>query len=284
MNTAHLLSTRSAPRWARLSLLTIASLVGLAGPAMAQITLYEGERFEGRNLSSERRLPNLERNGLGDGAGSAVVLSERWEVCEDTRFRDGCKVLRPGRYPSLGSMGINERIASARPLPANERVDEARYAPVAQAVYDARRRRNERLFEAQVSSVRAVMGPPEQRCWIERESLAPQQDRNNVPGAIAGALLGGILGHQVGGGSGRDIATVGGVVAGAAVGSRVGNNSRPDPNAPSRNVQRCEEVNNSAQIAHYEVNYSFRGQTHQIQTLTPPGATVTVNRLGEPRQ
>lgn len=284
MSTTHPLSRRLAPRWARLSSLMVASLVGLASPAMAQITLYEGERFEGRNLSSERRLPNLERNGMGNGAASAVVLSDRWEVCEDMRFRDDCKVLRPGRYPSLASMGINERIASVRPLAADARVDAARYAPVVESIYDARRRRNERLFEAQVSSVRAVMGPPEQRCWIERESLAPQQDRNNVPGAIAGALLGGILGHQVGGGSGRDIATVGGVVAGAAVGSRVGNNSRPDPNAPSRDVQRCAEVSNSAQIAHYEVNYSFRGQAHQIQTLTPPGATVTVNRLGEPRQ
>ena len=96
-----------------------ASLVALATPAMAQITLFEGERFEGRNLSSQRRLPDLERSGLRYGASSVVVQSERWEVCEDARFRDGCKVLRRGRYPSLASMGLNARVASARPLATN---------------------------------------------------------------------------------------------------------------------------------------------------------------------
>ena len=121
--------------------------------------------------------------------------------------------------------------------------------------------------------------------WTLRFAPQPQRDRsNNVPAALAGAVIGGILGHQVGGGSGRDIATVGGVVAGAAVGSRVGNNERSGDPQRSREVQRCAEVSNSAQIDHYEVNYTFRGQAHQIQTTTLPGATVTVNRQGEPRQ
>src|SRR6202162_3304363 len=39
------------------------------------------------------------------------------------------------------------------------------YAPPA---YDYRRRPNETLYEANVSSVRAVVGPPEQRCWVDR--------------------------------------------------------------------------------------------------------------------
>ena len=263
----------------------LAGLVALATPAMAQITLYEGERFEGRNLSSQRRLPDLERSGFGEGASSVVVQGERWEVCEDARFRDGCKVLRRGRYPSLASMGLNERVASVRPLAADVQVDAGRYAPEDMGYYDARRRRNERLYEAPVSAVRAVMGPPEQRCWMEREAIAPQQRErsNNVPAALAGAVIGGILGHQVGGGSGRDIATVGGVVAGAALGSRVGGNDRPEEPQHSRDVQRCANVGESAQIDHYEVSYSFRGQAHQMQSTTPPGATVTVNRQGEPR-
>jgi uncharacterized protein YcfJ len=266
--------------WTRVAL--IAGLVCLATPAMAQIVLYEGERFEGANLAAQRRMPDLERSGLRDGAASAVVQGERWEVCEDARFRDGCKVLRRGRYPSLASMGLNERVASVRPLAAHIQVDAQRYAPEAMAYYDAHRRRNERLYQAPVSAVRAVMGPPEQRCWMEREAIAPQRDRNNVPGALAGAVIGGILGHQVGGGSGRDIATVGGVVAGAALGSRVGGNGGEEQR--SREVQRCSNVSDSAPIDHYEVSYSFRGQAHQMQTTTPPGATVTVNRQGEPRQ
>jgi uncharacterized protein YcfJ len=266
-----------------LRLALVAGLVALATPVMAQITLFEGERFEGPNLSSQRRLPDLERSGLRYGASSVVVQSERWEVCEDARFRDGCKVLRRGRYPSPASMGLNERVASARPLAANVVVDGQRYAPEAMGFYDARRRRNERLYEAPVSSVRAVMGPPEQRCWMEREALAPQRDGSNLPAALAGAVIGGILGHQIGGGSGRDIATVGGAVAGAAVGSRVGGNDRPD-DGRTRDVQRCADVGGSGQLDHYEVAYSFRGQAHQMQTTTPPGATVTVNRQGEPRQ
>ncbi len=33
--------------------------------------------------------------------------------------------------------------------------------------YDYRRRENERLYEANVTYVRAVVGPPQQRCWVE---------------------------------------------------------------------------------------------------------------------
>ena len=42
------------------------------------------------------------------------------------------------------------------------------YAPPA---YDYRRRQNERVYEANVSYVRAVVGPPQQRCWVDREQV-----------------------------------------------------------------------------------------------------------------
>ncbi|WP_342133267.1 beta/gamma crystallin-related protein [Hydrogenophaga sp. OTU3427] len=281
MNTTTHPAGGHAPAWMRLALL--AGLMGCAAPTMAQITLYEAERFEGRSVSSQRRLPDLGRSGFQDGVSSVIVLDERWEVCEDARFRDRCKVLKRGRYPSVGAMGLTERVASARPVAANEQVDPQRYAPEAVGFYDARRRRDERLYQAPVSAVRAVMGPPEQRCWMEREAMGPQRDgNNNVPAALAGAVIGGILGHQIGGGTGRDIATVGGVVAGAAVGSRVGNDRPGD--GRTRDVQRCANVSETGPVDHYEVSYSFRGLAHQIQTTTPPGATVTVNRRGEPRQ
>jgi len=276
MNTA----IHAPPEWMRLALL--AGLVVMAAPTMAQINLYEGERFEGRSISSERRLPDLGRSGFQDGVSSVIVLDERWEVCEDARFRDRCKVLKRGRYPSLSAMGLNERVGSVRPVGANERVDPRRYGPGVVSFSEARRRRNDRLYQAPVSAVRAVMGPPEQRCWMEREAMGPQRDGNhNVPAALAGAVIGGILGHQIGGGTGRDIATVGGVMAGAAVGSRVGNDRQVE--GSTREVQRCANVSDTGPVDHYEVSYSFRGQTHQIQTISPPGATVTVNRQGEPR-
>ena len=104
-------------------------------------------------------------------------------------------------------------------------------------------------------------------------------DSNNVPAAIAGALIGGILGHQVGGGSGRDIATAGGVVAGAVVGSRMGSDGQM---GRMQDVQRCADVPNQ-QPDYWDVTYTFRGQEHRIQMAEPPGARVTVNRKGEPR-
>ena len=108
------------------------------------------------------------------------------------------------------------------------------YAPPA---YDYRRRQNERLYEANVSSVRAVVGPPEQRCWVERERV----DNNvNIPGAIVGGVIGGILGHQIGSGRGQDIATGIGAVGGAAVGANVGRGSAGP--VYSQNVRRCEYV------------------------------------------
>jgi len=43
------------------------------------------------------RSENFERYGFDERASSAVVSSERWEVCDDIRFRGRCVVLRPGR-------------------------------------------------------------------------------------------------------------------------------------------------------------------------------------------
>ena len=130
--------------------------------------------------------------------------------------------------------------------------------------------------------MRAVVGPPEQRCWVEREQVVQEQPRSNVPGAIAGALIGGILGHQVGGGAGKDLATVGGAIAGGAVGSQIGRNGNSQEPG-TRDVQRCNTVPSQAKPALWDVSYNFRGREHRLQMTSPPGATVTVNRQGEPR-
>ena len=68
------------------------------------------------------------------------------------------------------------------------RIDDDRYAPAPPvAVYDYRRRNNERLYEANVTSVRAVLGTPEQRCWVESEQIIEERRRVNVPGVIVTA-------------------------------------------------------------------------------------------------
>jgi uncharacterized protein YcfJ len=49
-------------------------------------------------------------------------------------------------------------------------------------------------------------------------------------------------------------------------------------------VQRCENVPGGAQPAFWDVSYNFRGQDHRAQMTSAPGATITVNDQGEPRQ
>ncbi len=251
-------------------------------PLPSQVTFYEAEGFQGRAFSTDKQVDDFSRTGFNDRASSVVVLGQRWEVCENSRFNGQCMVLNPGRYPSLAAMGINDRISSVRALEATARVEERRFAPAPAPVYDNRRRSEERIFEANVTSVRAVVGPPEQRCWMEREEVAATRGEPNVGGAVLGALVGGVLGHQVGGGVGKDIATVGGAVAGAAVGANVGRNNSGTP-ATTRDVQKCATRPSNAAPAFWDVSYNFRGVEHRIQMTSQPGPTIPVNAQGEPR-
>jgi uncharacterized protein YcfJ len=267
-----------------------ATALAFAAQASAQVTFYEQEGFQGRTYSTQQRVANLERSGFNNRASSVIVVGQRWQACEDMRFEGRCTVLRPGQYPSLTAMGLNDRISSVRPLAANERVADADYAPMPVVAQDFRRRRNERLYDADVTSARAVVGTPGQRCWIEREQVVqqqqqPQQQGNlNLPGAAVGAILGGILGHQVGGGTGKQIATVGGALGGAALGAQVGRNDNNDNRATvAQDVRRCDSNPAEATPSYWDVTYQFRGREHRVQMAKPPGRTVVVNGNGEPR-
>lgn len=183
---------------------------------------------------------------------------------------------------TLSALGL---VACASPYPVYEPQPVAQAYPVVSdppPSRDYRRRPNEVLYEAEVISVRAVMGPPEQRCWIEREAIAPQSQSPNLGGALVGAVIGGVIGHQIGGGSGRDLATAGGAVAGAVIGSNVGRD-RYGNVVNTQNVQRCSSSVPS-EPAYWDVIYRFRGVTHHAQMTSPPGRSMTVNRDGEPRE
>jgi uncharacterized protein YcfJ len=260
--------------------LAVAALAA-AAQASAQVTFYEHERFQGRAFTAQKQVANLDRAGFNDRASSLVVERDRWEVCENARFDGRCVILRPGRYASLAAMGLNDRISSVRAVAKSARVDDNRYGPAPVAAYDARRRSNERLYEATVTSVRAVVSEPQQRCWVEREQVGSDSRQANIPAAIAGAVIGGILGHQVGGGRGKDLATVGGAVGGAALGANIGR----DGGAPAygQDVQRCERASSQARPDYWDVTYNFRGSDHRVQLSAPPGPTLTVNAQGEPR-
>jgi uncharacterized protein YcfJ len=145
-----------------------------------------------------------------------------------------------------------------------------------------RRHNDERLYTADVTSVRAIMGQAEQRCWVEQQQVVQNDRRDpNVGGAIVGGVLGGILGHQIGGGRGQDVATVAGALGGAAVGSNVGRGDNGQV-VSSQDVQRCTSVPRE-RPDYYDVTYNFRGQEHHVQMSSPPGRTLEVNERGEPR-
>lgn len=242
----------------------------LPPPVPSRILIYERENFEGRTMAAEQSIENLNDSGFNNRVSSVVVVGDRWEACTDSGFRGRCVFLAPGRYPSLSALGLNNSISSFRTAP-----DPA----LAEQVQDYRRRGDERLFETPVSSVRAVYGQAEQRCWIEHDQTAPRRGAS-IGGGAVGALIGGILGHQVGGGSGKDIATVGGAIAGAVVGANVGRGSGSNPGP---DVQRCTTSATQAAPAYWDVVYVFRGLEHRVQMSVQPGATILVNSQGEPR-
>jgi uncharacterized protein YcfJ len=266
------------------SILAIGALI-FAAHASAQISFYEGEGFRGRVFSTRGEVANFDRTGFNDRASSVFVERGAWQICDDAYFRGHCEILRPGAYDSLAMMAMNNRISSVRPV-GSERIYEniapiPLPKPLPQPTYEYRRRPTERFYEVPIDTVRAVMGQPDRRCWVERQQVTEQGGDANVGGAIVGGIIGGVLGHQVGGGRGKDVATALGAIGGAAIGNNAGRNGYSS-NTYERDVRRCETVA-SGRPEYWDVSYEFRGVEHRVQMNTPPGRTITVNQRGEPR-
>jgi uncharacterized protein YcfJ len=254
------------------------SILALAASAKAQITFYEGEGFRGRAFTSNRQIGNFQRAGFNDRASSVIVERGLWEVCEAERFQGRCVFLRAGSYDSLSRMGMNDRVSSMRQVDTRRRSqwDNNGPEPMSAPNYDYRRRPNERVYQARVTSVRGIVGPEDRRCWVERSERHGRRGKSSS-GAIVGAILGGILGHEVGGrGRSGDVGTVGGAAAGAVIGANVGRDG-------DRNVRRCETVSDE-EPEYWEVTYDYNRVEHRVRMSSPPGATIAVNRNGEPRQ
>ena len=246
----------------------------------SQITFYENDGFQGRAFTADGAIEDFSRIGFNDRASSIDVRGDNWVVCEDARFGGRCVILQPGRYPSMSALGLNDRISSVRRADTNDRASDNRNVPI--AAYDYRRRGGEQTFEATVTSVRAVVGTPQQRCWVEREQISPNNANANLPAALAGAVIGGILGHQVGGGGGKDAATALGAIGGAAIGANVGRDGSGQQ-GDTQDVRRCDRPVGQVRPDYWDVTYEFRGREFHVQMVTPPGQTVTVNSEGEPR-
>jgi uncharacterized protein YcfJ len=110
-----------------------AAMVAVAAQASAQITFYEDEAFAGRSFSTEQPVSNFKRSGFNDRASSAIIVGNRWEICENADFGGRCVTLQPGRYASFAAMGLNDRVSSVRMVPGELRVDDNRRAPATES-------------------------------------------------------------------------------------------------------------------------------------------------------
>lgn len=172
-----------------LHLVLAATALALSAPAGAQISFYEHEGFRGRVHTTRGALDNFRGWDFNDRASSVVVEAGRWEVCEGVGFTGRCAVLLPGSYDRLSTMGLNDRLSSVRPAKGGADAPNEAPPPMRRPDYAWRQRPRERLFEVDVTSVRAVYGPPERRCWREPAGDDRAGDRDGGPG---------VLGHQRG--------------------------------------------------------------------------------------
>jgi len=99
----------------------------VAGNGVAQVTLFQDDGFQGRRFTANGPVENFANSGFNDEVSSIEVRGGPWQVCTDAYFRGQCVTLRPGNYPSIGSLGLNDKISSVRPLEQYGRGDERYY-------------------------------------------------------------------------------------------------------------------------------------------------------------
>lgn len=248
----------------------------------AQITFYEREGFRGRSFTTtSKSIDDFRGTGLNDRASSVIVDSGDWQVCEDVRFGGRCALLRPGSYESLSRLRLDDRISSVRRFDTRgRRADFFEPEPLASPSYEYRQRPGERVYEARVTSSRAVLRERERHCWVEREQVDERRDIHG--GAVAaGAIIGGIIGHQIG--KGGPAITAGGATAGALAGEHVARDRDDRDDRFERDVRHCE-TSVSGPPEYWDVTYVYNGVEHLVQMDAPPGRTIWVNGRGEPRQ
>jgi hypothetical protein len=102
----------------RRTLVAVAALASCVAASAAEITLFEHDNFGGQRFSANDVIQNLGNSGFNDRASSVVIREGAWQLCDDAYFRGRCVTLQPGRYASLGQMGLNDRVSSAREIGA----------------------------------------------------------------------------------------------------------------------------------------------------------------------
>ncbi len=256
--------------------------LAVATQAVAQVTFYEDEGFQGRSFTTQKQVGNFERYGFNDRASSVVVARDRWEVCDDARFGGRCVVLRPGRYASLAAMGLNDRVSSVRAVSRNARVDDGRYAPA----------RGRRLRFAPAQPRAPVRG--ERHVGAGRHGIARAAMLGRARAGGAGARRPQCSGGGRRGSDRRDSRPPGrGRARQRHRDGRRRGRWRGDGRSHGPRRRRTADVHagcpalrkrgQTGRPEYWDVAYTFRGEQHRMQMTTAPGSTITVNAQGEPR-
>jgi len=80
----------------------------------ADIVLFASKDYRGPSHTVDRPRPDLRVESLQAEATSAVIAKGQWKLCEDSEFRGPCVTLGPGKYPSLGDLGLKYGATSVR--------------------------------------------------------------------------------------------------------------------------------------------------------------------------
>ena len=205
--------------------------------AVATLRQADDLAARGGRTSDVDRLAMLARQRADLAQEAARARSEEAKVMDRRRANDAQLTANMSRRQAESAQV--QAIEAQRQADDAQRLAtsmQARSDAYAQPSGDFRRRQDEPLYEARVTDVRAVVGPPQQRCWVAREQVDYRGATGvNIPGAIIGGVIGGVIGHQIGGGRGQDLATGIGAVGGAVVGANVGRTS----DAPIYSAERA---------------------------------------------
>ena len=123
VNSAELVSIMGAPLAALPPQVGVAAVPPQVGVGVAvvppqvgvgRVVLYEYPNFRGQSFAINwSELPNLNRMGFTDRAGSMRIEEGYWMFCTDPLFQGDCRTLGPGEYARL-PREVDRRIASVR--------------------------------------------------------------------------------------------------------------------------------------------------------------------------
>jgi hypothetical protein len=104
-------------KWTKHSKWVVAGalVMGTTSAFAGRITLYEGQDFQGRYVTTNDSMAIVGSPAFASAASSMIVTDGVWEACTDAYFRGRCAQLLPGAYPKA-NVNLNGRIASVRQL------------------------------------------------------------------------------------------------------------------------------------------------------------------------